>query len=51
MSRELQTGPKAEAGRLVAELLGLPFSTYRRHLRAGISKVAEILWQEEIGVR
>jgi hypothetical protein len=32
-----------------AELLGLPFSTYRRHLRAGISKVAEILWQEEIG--
>ena len=34
-----------------AELLGLPFSTYRRHLRAGISKVAEILWQEEIGVR
>jgi hypothetical protein len=34
-----------------AELLGLPFSTYRRHLRAGISKVAEILWQEEIGTR
>ncbi|HEX6710697.1 MAG TPA: hypothetical protein VF068_10250, partial [Rubrobacter sp.] len=34
-----------------AEMLGLPFSTYRRHLKAGISRVAEILWQEEIGGR
>ena len=34
-----------------AELLGLPFSTYRRHLKAGISRVAEILWQNEIGGR
>ena len=34
-----------------AELLGLPFSTYRRHLKAGISRVAGILWQEEIGGR
>jgi hypothetical protein len=32
-----------------AELLGLPFSTYRRHLRGGIARVAEILWQKEIG--
>jgi hypothetical protein len=32
-----------------AELLGLPFSTYRRHLKTGISRVGEILWQREIG--
>jgi hypothetical protein len=31
-----------------AELLGLPFSTYRRHLKTGISRVGEILWQREI---
>jgi hypothetical protein len=34
-----------------AELLGLPFSTYRRHLKAAISRVGEILWQKEIGGR
>ena len=32
-----------------AELLGLPFSTYRRHLQGGITRVVEILWQKEIG--
>jgi len=32
-----------------AELLGLPFSTYRRHLKGGITQVSEILWQKEIG--
>ncbi|MGB8701467.1 MAG: hypothetical protein WCD18_18795 [Thermosynechococcaceae cyanobacterium] len=31
-----------------AELLDLPFSTYRRHLKAGIERVADILWQREI---
>ncbi|WP_208344694.1 hypothetical protein [Aetokthonos hydrillicola] len=31
-----------------AELLDLPFSTYRRHLKAGMVRVAEILWQKEI---
>jgi hypothetical protein len=34
-----------------AELLGLPFSTYRRHLKGGITRVSEILWQKEIGGR
>ena len=34
-----------------AELLGLPFSTYRRHLKGGVTRVAETLWQEEIGDR
>jgi hypothetical protein len=32
-----------------AELLDLPFSTYRRHLRAGLNAIAEQLWQQEIG--
>ena len=31
-----------------AELLGLPFSTYRAHLRAGIQRVADLLWQREL---
>lgn len=31
-----------------AELLNLPFSTYRRHLKAGIMRVVNILWQWEI---
>jgi RecA/RadA recombinase len=32
-----------------AELLDLPFSTYRRHLRSGIERVTSILWLREIG--
>lgn len=31
-----------------AELLDLPFSTYRRHLKSGLTRVAEILWAQEI---
>ena len=31
-----------------AGLLGLPFSTYRRHLKTGIMRLEEILWQWEI---
>ncbi|WP_138505388.1 ATP-binding protein [Nostoc sp. PA-18-2419] len=31
-----------------AELLDLPFSTYRRHLKAGMTRVTDILWQREI---
>jgi len=33
----------------VAELLDLPFSTYRRHLKAGVARVADALWSREIG--
>jgi hypothetical protein len=29
-------------------LLGLPFSTYRAHLRAGTQRVTELLWQQEL---
>jgi hypothetical protein len=32
-----------------AEALDLPFSTYRRHLGAGIARVAAILWDQDIG--
>lgn len=32
-----------------AELLDVPFSTYRRHLKSGVSRIAEILWQAEVG--
>jgi hypothetical protein len=31
-----------------AELLGLPFSTYRAHLRAGTQRVIDLLWQQEL---
>ncbi len=31
-----------------AELLDLPFSTFRRHLKAGVMRVADILWHREI---
>jgi hypothetical protein len=32
-----------------AEILDLPFSTYRRHLRSGIEEVTARLWVREIG--
>ena len=31
-----------------AEVLGLPFSTYRRHLTEGVSRIVEVLWQREL---
>lgn len=42
----LQPAPTQERA---AEILDLPFSTYRRHLAEGIALVAETLWQQEIG--
>jgi hypothetical protein len=44
----LEPAPSQERA---AEMLGLPFSTYRRHLKGGITRVVEILWQREIGGR
>ncbi|MBV8884209.1 MAG: hypothetical protein JO235_09470 [Chroococcidiopsidaceae cyanobacterium CP_BM_RX_35] len=32
-----------------AEILDLPFSTFRRHLKTGVVRVTDILWQREIG--
>ena len=31
-----------------AEILDLPFSTYRRHLKAGIARLASLLWKREL---
>lgn len=38
----------AKTQELAAEALGLPFSTYRRHLTRGIERVVEWLWQREL---
>jgi hypothetical protein len=32
-----------------AEMLDLPFSTYRRYLKSGVDQVTEWLWQREVG--
>jgi hypothetical protein len=41
----LRPAPNQEAA---AERLGLPFSTYRRHLSAGVERVAGWLWEREL---
>ena len=33
---------------LAAERLGLPFSSYRRHLTTGIARVTAALWNREL---
>jgi hypothetical protein len=33
---------------LVAELLDVPFSSYRRHLKTGIDEVVDLLWRREL---
>ena len=32
-----------------AELLDVPFSTYRCYLKSGLNRVVEILWEQEVG--
>jgi hypothetical protein len=32
-----------------AEILDLPFSTYRRHLASALARVVDVLWKREIG--
>ena len=32
-----------------AAVLGVPFSTYRRHLTRGVDRVVDLLWQRELG--
>jgi hypothetical protein len=41
----MKPAPTQEAA---AELLGLPFSTYRGHLTRGVERVADWLWQREL---
>lgn len=42
----IQAAPTQEQA---AELLDLPFSTYRRHLKSGIERVTSLLWLREMG--
>jgi hypothetical protein len=39
---------RAPTQEAAAERLGLPFSTYRRHLATGIARVVEWLWEREL---
>ncbi len=32
-----------------AEILDVPFSTYRRHLKSGVERVTQTLWHQEVG--
>jgi hypothetical protein len=41
----LRPAPTQEAA---AEVLGLPFSTYRRHLTRGVDRVVAWLWHREL---
>lgn len=38
----------AQSQELAAETLNLPFSTYRRYLKSGVTRITDILWQKEI---
>ena len=42
----LRAAPTQEAA---AEVLGLPFSTYRRHLAKAVEQLTDLLWEIEIG--
>ena len=42
----LQPAPTQEKA---AEQLGVPFSTFRRHLNRGLDRVTEMLWDAEVG--
>jgi hypothetical protein len=42
----LSPAPTQEAA---AEVLGLPFSTYRRHLAKAVDELTDRLWAREIG--
>jgi hypothetical protein len=42
----VRPAPTQEAA---AEVLGLPFSTYRRHLAAALAELTDLLWAAEIG--
>jgi hypothetical protein len=41
----MQNTPTQQAA---ADRLGLPFSTYRRHLTRGLERVCDLLWQREL---
>lgn len=43
----LQPAPTQE---IAAELLDLPFSTYRRHLKTAVERLTELLWNQELSI-
>ena len=45
---EATFGPAAPTREGAARRLGLPMTTYKRHLRRGIGRVTEMLWEREI---
>ncbi len=49
LERTYLKGASSQEG--AAELLGLPFSTYRRHLAQALERLVEVLWSVEIGER
>jgi hypothetical protein len=42
----VRPAPTQEAA---AEVLGLPFSTYRRYLAKAVERLTDVLWAVEIG--
>lgn len=40
--------PPAPPQEVAAQVLGLPSSTYRRHLSAGLRAITDILWEQEL---
>ena len=42
----VQPAPTQE---LAAEILDVPFSSYRRHLKSGIEQITAMLWHREVG--
>lgn len=44
----VQPAPTQE---LASEVIDVPFSSYRRHLRSGMERIAEMLWRREVGVQ
>jgi len=42
----IQPAPTQEAA---AEVLDVPFSSYRRHLKTGVDQITEMLWHREVG--
>lgn len=42
----VQPAPTQESA---AELIDVPFSSYRRHLKSGIERIADLLWRREVG--
>ena len=42
---------KAPTQEAAARRLGLPFGTYRRHLRAAVARVSDVLWEADLTAR